>query len=406
MSTEIKVPVLPESVSDAAIAVIHKKVGDAVAIDENLLDLETDKVMLEVPAAVAGVVEEIVVQEGDVVTSDQLLMRIAEGATAATAAAGAAEDKAEVAGKDAEKSAKTEQEDKAETDELLSPSVRRLLQEKGLSASAIKGTGKGGRISKEDVEKHLSAASSTVGEPEEVVAAVGSRHERRVPLSRLRARIAERLVEVQHNSAMLTTFNEVNMQPVMDLRKNYKDLFEKKHGVRLGFMSFFVKACVEALRRFPAVNSYIDGNEIIYHDYCDVGIAVGTDRGLVVPILRNSEDLSMAKIEQGIRNYAAKARDGKLTLEEMTGGTFTITNGGVYGSMLSTPIINAPQSAILGMHNIVERPWVEDGNIVVRPVMYLALSYDHRIIDGKDSVSFLVTVKQLLEDPSRLLLEV
>lgn len=402
MAIELKVPGLPESVADATVAKIYKSAGDAVERDENLFDLETDKVMIEVPCAQSGVLSKLEVSEGDTVTADQLLAVIDEGAVPADMPQSDA--KAEMTDDQPDQNAVSA----THLDEL-SPAVRRLVQEKQVDVSQISGSGKGGRITKQDVEKHLSQGGSTtpVAKVEAEPAVVtGSRMEERVPMSRMRARIAERLLESQQNAAILTTFNEINMKPVMDLRSRYKDLFEKQHDVRLGFMSFFVKAAVEALRRFPAVNAFIDGNDLVYHNYQDVGIAIGSDRGLVVPILRNTENMSMADVEKNIRGYAKKAQDGKLTLEEMTGGTFTITNGGTFGSMLSTPIINPPQSAILGMHNIVERPVVENGEIVIRPMMYVALSYDHRIVDGSVSVRFLVTIKQLLEDPARLLLDI
>ncbi|MDF1761592.1 MAG: 2-oxoglutarate dehydrogenase complex dihydrolipoyllysine-residue succinyltransferase [Coxiellaceae bacterium] len=412
MTIELKVPGLPESVADATVAKIYKAEGEAIARDENLFDLETDKVMIEVPSSVAGVVEKLSVSEGDTVTTDQLMAVIKEGA--APAASAEAEPAKDAESTDEAPAAAQASAPQANMDELT-PAVRRLVQEKNVDISQVTGSGKNGRVTKQDVENFLSsggsapAASTAAAKSAETsapVAAVGSRMEERVPMSRLRARVAERLLDAQHNAAILTTFNEINMKPVMDLRKRYKDLFEKQHDVRLGFMSFFVKAAVEALRRFPAVNAFIDGNDLIYHNYQDVGIAVGTDRGLVVPILRNAEAMSMADVEKNIRQYAKRAQSGKLSIEEMTGGTFTITNGGTYGSMMSTPIINPPQSAILGMHNIVERPVVEDGEIVIRPMMYVALSYNHCIIDGGTSVSFLVAIKQLLEDPARLILDV
>lgn len=390
MAIEVKVPMLPESVADATVAKWYKKPGDQVKRDENLVDLETDKVMLEVPAPDDGVLKEISKSEGSTVKADEILAIIVSGA--------GGEIKEEAKPKTQEQKAPEAKPSAKETTPDLSPSVRRAVAEQGISAADIKGTGKGGRITKEDV---VSSAQPK----EQISVASGERPEKRVPMSRLRARIAERLVAAQHNAAMLSTFNEVNMDPVMEIRARYKDQFEKSHGARLGFMSFFVKATVEALKRFPAVNASIDGQDIIYHGYYDVGIAVSSPRGLVVPVLRNADQMSMADIEKAIADYANKAKEGKLTLEEMTGGTFTITNGGVFGSLMSTPIINPPQSAILGMHNIVKRPMVEDDQIVIRPMMYLALSYDHRIIDGRESVSFLVTIKNLLEDPARLLLE-
>lgn len=403
--SEIKVPVLPESVADATVAKWYKQPGDAVKRDENLVDLETDKVMLEVSAPADGVLSEIIKGEGDVVVPSDVLGKLTEGAAAPVSASStneapnnsAPEATAAVSG----------------DDEHLSPAVRRLVQEHSIDVSQITGTGKGGRVVKEDVMKIIdsgakapvASTTNSASAPAPGSTILGAREEKRVPMSRLRARIAERLVQVTQETAMLTTFNEINMKPVMDLRKQYKDQFEKTHGAKLGFMSFFVKATVEALKRFPAVNASVDGTDILYHGFFDIGIAVSTERGLVVPVLRDADQLSMADVESGIRSYATRARDNKLTMDDMTGGTFTITNGGVFGSMMSTPIINAPQSGILGMHNIVERPVVENGEIVVRPMMYVALSYDHRVIDGRDSVGFLVTIKQLLEDPARMLLE-
>lgn len=390
MTIEIKVPVLPESVADATIAAWHKKVGDSVSEGDNLVDLETDKVVLEVPAPADGVIESIIEAEGAVVTANQILATLKEGAVAEpVAAASSAPAPAAAVSEPA-------------SDEL-SPAVRRLVAEQNIDVSKVKGTGKGGRILKQDVETFLNGGAADVATQ---TLPTGSRVEERVPMSRLRAKIAERLVQVQHEAAMLTTFNEVNMQPVMNLRKQYKESFEKRHNVKLGFMSFFTKAVVEALRRFPNVNASIDGTDLIYHAYQDIGIAVSSERGLVVPVLRDAQLMSFSDIESTIRQLSTKARDGKLSMDEMTGGTFTITNGGVFGSLMSTPIINAPQSAILGMHAIKERPMAVDGQVQILPMMYLALSYDHRIIDGKDSVQFLVTVKELLEDPARLLLEV
>lgn len=399
MTIEIKVPVLPESVSDAVIAKWYKKEGDAVSDGENIVDLETDKVMLEVPAIGSGVIQKILKQEGDTVNAEEVIAIVEAGAKAA---APAKKESSDDAGKQAgEQAEKTTSESAAD----LAPAARRLAAEHNIDASTLTGTGKNGRVLKEDVEKALKQ-TTTSAEPASIVAPATSRGEERMPMSRLRARIAERLVEVQHQGALLTTFNEIDMKPVMDLRAKYKDQFEKEHDTRLGFMSFFTKACVEALKKFPVINASIDGKDVVYHNFYDIGIAVGSDRGLVVPVVRDADLLSMADIEKQIREYAKKAQSGKLTLEEMTGGTFTITNGGTYGSMLSTPIVNAPQSAILGMHNIVERPMVVDGEIVIRPVMYVALTYDHRIIDGKEAVQFLVTMKQLLEDPARMLLKV
>lgn len=389
---EIKVPVLPESVTDATVAKWYKKVGDSIARDENLVDLETDKVMLEVPAPKAGVIESIAFQEGDLVQAGQVLASIKEGEATAAATTPADASAPEAATSDS-----------SQAQESLSPSARRAVAETGVDASQVSGTGKGGRITKQDVEQHSGQSPQSSAEP---IVSAGSRTEKRVPMSRLRKRIAERLVAVQQEAAILTTFNEIDMLPVMNLRKKYKEKFEKTQGTKLGFMSFFTKAVVEALKRFPAVNASIDGGDVIYHNYYDVGIAIGSPRGLVVPILRNTEQMSMADIEKNIKDFAVRAKDGKLSIDEMTGGTFTITNGGTYGSMMSTPIINPPQTGILGMHNIVERAVVVNGEVVVRPMMYVALSYDHRVIDGSESVRFLVTIKELLEDPARILLEV
>lgn len=403
MATEIKVPVLPESVADATIATWHKKVGDAVKRDENIVDLETDKVVLEVPAPADGVLTEILFQTGETVKSGELLAKIDASAQAAKSESATSAEKAPAESK---KSEPTPEKTDSATHAATSPGVRRLMAANDLNPSAIQGSGKDGRVTKEDVTGFISAqrGKSAQGSAQQMTA--GSREERRVPMSRLRAKVAERLVEAQHSAAMLTTFNEVNLQAVMDLRAQYKDGFEKKFGVKLGFMSFFTKAVVESLKRFPVVNASVDGQDIIYHNYYDIGIAVTTERGLVVPVVRNADQLSLADIEHTISDCATRARSGKLTLEELQGGTFTITNGGVFGSLLSTPIINPPQTGILGMHKIQERPVVEKGQIVIRPMMYVALSYDHRLIDGKDSVQFLVSVKELLEDPARLLLNV
>jgi 2-oxoglutarate dehydrogenase E2 component (dihydrolipoamide succinyltransferase) len=389
MAIEIRVPALPESVADATIIKWHKKAGDTVKRDETLVDLETDKVVLEVPAPDSGVLAEILKQEGSTVLANDLLGKLNAGAVTATTAAPAAATTANAANNTKTTPAQALQSDMPH----LSPAVRRAVAEGDVNVQGLQGSGKGGRLVKEDL-----TTPATASKP------MGLRSEERVPMTRLRAKIAERLVEAQHTAAMLTTFNEVNMQAVMDLRNRYKDQFEKTHGVKLGFMSFFTKAVVEALKKFPDVNASIDGQEIIYHGYYDVGIAVSTPRGLVVPIIRNAETLSLADIERSIAESALKARDGKLTVEEMTGGTFTITNGGVFGSLMATPIINPPQSGILGMHKIEERPIAENGQVVIRPMMYVALSYDHRIIDGRESVGFLVAVKQFLEDPARMLL--
>jgi len=398
MSIEVKVPVLPESVADATVATWHKKVGDRVTRDENLLDLETDKVVLEVPAPADGILTEILFKEGDTVQSSQILAKIEAGSAAPQKETAAAPAQSEQSSLD---------------DKSASPAVRRMLAEHDLQPGQVVGSGKDGRLTKEDVVSFIeSNREKTTAKPETKPASnvpavpMGTREERRVPMTRLRAKIAERLVQAQHNAAMLTTFNEVNLKAVMDLRAQYKDNFEKKHGVKLGFMSFFTKAVVEALKRFPAVNASIDGQDIVYHGYFDIGIAVSTDRGLVVPVVRDADQMSMADIEKSINDSATRARQGKLSIEEMQGGTFTITNGGVFGSLLATPIINPPQAGILGMHKIEDRPIVEKGQIVIRPMMYIALSYDHRLIDGKESVQFLVAVKELLEDPSRLLLNI
>jgi len=397
MTIEIKVPQLPESVTDATLVGWHKKVGESVRRDENLVDLETDKVVLEVPAPASGTLIEIKVSDGTTVTSGELLALLDESA----APAAVERQQAEVPAPTAET---------AEAAQKLSPAVRRLLDEHDLDATSVSGSGKDGRLTKSDVMAYLKSHSDedvTPGDPAPALSAAGaSRTEQRVPMTRLRARIAARMVEAQHAAAMLTTFNEVDLTKVMSLRKRYKESFEKEHGVRLGFMSFFAKAAVEALKKYPAVNASVEGNDIIYHDYFDIGIAVSSDRGLMVPVLRNVDLLSFAQIESDVAELGKKARDGTMSLEDLTGGTFTITNGGVFGSMLSTPILNPPQSAILGMHVIQQRPMVVDGEIVVRPMMYLALTYDHRIIDGKEAVQFLVNLKNSLEDPGRLLLQV
>ena len=408
MAIEIKAPTFPESVADGTVATWHKQPGDAVKRDELLVDIETDKVVMEVLAEADGVMGDIAKAEGDTVLSGEVLGVLKDGEAASAPAAKKEEPKAEAA---------PAAEQASGEEPLLSPAARKLAEENGLAAADIAGTGKGGRVTKEDVLNAIEAKKNAPAAPAAKPAAAapaaavalgeGDRVEKRVPMTRLRARIAERLVDAQSSMAMLTTFNEVNMKPVMDLRKKYKDLFEKKHnGVRLGFMSFFVKAATEALKRYPAVNASIDGNDVVYHGYQDIGVAVSSDRGLVVPILRNTEHMGLADIEGTIADYGRKARDGKLTMEEMTGGTFTISNGGVFGSLVSTPIVNPPQAAILGMHKIQDRPMAVDGQVVILPMMYLALSYDHRLIDGKEAVSFLVAIKDLLEDPARLLLDV
>ena len=406
MAIEIKAPSFPESVADGTVATWHKKPGEAVKRDDLIVDIETDKVVLEVLATADGVVGEIIKNEGDTVLSDEVLGTIVEGGAAAPApapAAPAASAPAATPAADAQ-------------DPIAAPAARQLAEENGINLASIKGTGKDGRVTKEDVvaavEAKKNAPAAAPAKPAAPAAAApvfaaGDRTEKRVPMTRVRATVAKRLVEAQSNMAMLTTFNEVDMTEVMALRSKYKDLFEKSHnGVRLGFMSFFVKAATEALKRFPAVNASIDGSDIVYHGYADIGVAVSSDRGLVVPVLRNAELMSLAEIEGGIAAYGKKARDGKLSIDEMTGGTFTITNGGTFGSMMSTPIVNPPQAAILGMHNILQRPMAVNGQVVIRPMMYLALSYDHRLIDGKEAVSFLVAIKNLLEDPARLLLDI
>lgn len=401
MAIEIKVPNLPESVSSATVAEWHVKVGDSVSREQNLLDLETDKVMLEVPALEGGVLTELRVEAGATVQAGDVLGVID------TSAAPKAEDKPAEAAPAAAAAAPAVAS--TADNESQSPAVRKLLSERGLSASQITGTGKGGRLTVEDVKNYQPPAAAPA-KPAAVAPAApaplpGAREEQRVPMTRIRARIAERLLEAKNTTAMLTTFNEVDLKAVMDLRAKYKGDFEKAHGVKLGFMSFFVRAAVEALKKFPAVNASIDGNDIVYHGYYDIGIAVSSERGLVVPILRDADMLSMADIEKSIANFGQRAKANKLTMEDLTGGTFSITNGGIFGSMMSTPILNPPQSAILGMHGIIERPVVVDGQIVIRPMMYLAMSYDHRIIDGREAVLTLRTIKECLEDPAKLLLQ-
>jgi 2-oxoglutarate dehydrogenase E2 component (dihydrolipoamide succinyltransferase) len=411
MAIEIKAPSFPESVADGTVATWHKKPGDAVKRDELIVDIETDKVVMEVLAEADGVVAEIVKNEGDTVLSGELLGRLTEGGAAAAAPAAAPAAAAPAAAPAQAAAAPAA----AGEEPMLAPAARKLAEENGIDPNSVKGTGKGGRVTKEDVvaaieaKKSAPAAAAKPSAPaaEAPIFAAGERVEKRVPMTRLRAKVAERLVEAQSTMAMLTTFNEVDMTEVMALRSKYKDLFEKTHnGVRLGFMSFFVKASVEALKRFPAVNASIDGTDIVYHGYQDIGVAVSSDRGLVVPVLRNAELMNLAEVESGIATFGKKAKEGKLSIDEMTGGTFTITNGGTFGSMMSTPIVNPPQAAILGMHNIIQRPMAVNGQVVIRPMMYLALSYDHRLIDGKEAVSFLVTIKNLLEDPARLLLDI
>lgn len=406
MTQPIKVPALPESVADAVVLKWHKQQGESVSRDEVLVELETDKVVLEVPALTDGVLSQIDVPVGQTVKAGVVLGSIAPGA-AATASSVPKVTPVTVSA--APSVSPTPVNSAAEGP--LSPAVRRVLSEQGVKPDGIQGTGKGGRLTRQDVAQAAGNASAPVAaspSPMSVsapVVAPSGRVEERVPMSRLRARIAERLLSAQEHAALLTTFNEVNMHPIMQLRARYKDDFERRHGIKLGLMSFFVKASVEALKRFPAVNAFIDGSDIVYHGYCDVGVAVSTDRGLVVPILRDAQHMSFAQVEQQVAQFAQKARSNQLSLDEMTGGTFTITNGGVFGSLLATPIINPPQSAILGMHKIQDRPIAEQGQVVIRPMMYIALTYDHRMIDGKESVQFLVTIKELLESPEKLLLD-
>ncbi|MCI3633236.1 2-oxoglutarate dehydrogenase complex dihydrolipoyllysine-residue succinyltransferase [Escherichia coli] len=403
-SVDILVPDLPESVADATVATWHKKPGDAVVRDEVLVEIETDKVVLEVPASADGILDAVLEDEGTTVTSRQILGLLREGNSAGKETSAKSEEKASTPAQRQQASLEEQNND------ALSPAIRRLLAEHNLDASAIKGTGVGGRLTREDVEKHLAKAPAKESAPAAAAPAaqptLAARSEKRVPMTRLRKRVAERLLEAKNSTAMLTTFNEVNMKPIMDLRKQYGEAFEKRHGIRLGFMSFYVKAVVEALKRYPEVNASIDGDDVVYHNYFDVSMAVSTPRGLVTPVLRDVDTLGMADIEKKIKELAVKGRDGKLTVEDLTGGNFTITNGGVFGSLMSTPIINPPQSAILGMHAIKDRPMAVNGQVEILPMMYLALSYDHRLIDGRESVGFLVTIKELLEDPTRLLLDV
>ncbi|HBS5416748.1 TPA: 2-oxoglutarate dehydrogenase complex dihydrolipoyllysine-residue succinyltransferase [Klebsiella pneumoniae] len=406
-SVDILVPDLPESVADATVATWHKKPGDAVVRDEVLVEIETDKVVLEVPASADGILDAVLEDEGATVLSRQILGRLREGNSAGKESSEKADAKASTPAQRQQASLEEQNND------ALSPAIRRLLAEHNLDPAAIKGTGVGGRLTREDVEKHLAKAPAPAEAkaPAAAPAAapapqLGHRSEKRVPMTRLRKRVAERLLEAKNSTAMLTTFNEVNMKPIMDLRKQYGEAFEKRHGIRLGFMSFYVKAVVEALKRYPEVNASIDGDDVVYHNYFDVSMAVSTPRGLVTPVLRDVDLLGMADIEKNIKELAVKGRDGKLTVDDLTGGNFTITNGGVFGSLMSTPIINPPQSAILGMHAIKDRPMAVNGKVEILPMMYLALSYDHRLIDGRESVGFLVAIKELLDDPTRLLLDV
>ena len=423
MSIEIKAPQFPESVADGTIATWHKKEGDTVERDELVVDIETDKIVLEVVAVASGVLAKVVKNEGDTVLSQEVIGVIEEGAVAPKGAQKEAQETPAATGAE-RASADTAQPDAHDAESAVAgPAARKLIAESGLDPASIQGSGKGGRITREDVEsaiqsredkratseedkKQKGAQKSPAAPQSDEVLVSGSREERRVPMTRLRKRIAERLVSAQHTAAILTTFNEVNMKPVMDMRKHYQAEFEKTHGVRLGFMSFFVRACVEALKRFPVVNASIDGDDVVYHGYYDIGVAVSTERGLVVPIVRDADQKGLAEIETQIIEFGSKARDGKLSIEEMTGGTFSISNGGVYGSLMSTPILNPPQTGIFGMHKIQERPMAVDGKIEVLPMMYLALSYDHRLVDGKDAVQFLVAVKNFIEDPARLLLDI
>lgn len=414
MTIEIKTPAFPESVADGTVATWHVQPGEPISRDEPLVDVETDKVVLEVVAPADGSLKEIVKAEGDIVLSEEVLGIFVEGAVGDTAPQTVTPSEA----------APAEEAPAAGGDVIMSPAARKLAEEKGINPSDIAATGKGGRVTKEDVMNHSSQgqgaapakaapapAPKPAAAPSQMQAGAiqfdaGERAEKRVPMTRLRATIARRLVEAQQNAAMLTTYNEVNMKPVMELRAKYKDQFEKKHGVKLGFMSFFVKAATEALKNFPAVNASIDGNDMVYHGYQDVGVAVSTERGLVVPVLRDTDAMGLAEIEGSINDFGLRAREGKLGIEEMQGGTFTISNGGIFGSMMSTPILNPPQTAILGMHKIQERPMAVNGEVVILPMMYLAVSYDHRMIDGKEAVQFLVNIKDLLEDPARLILDI
>ena len=402
MATEIKAPVFPESVADGTIATWHKQPGEAVSRDEVICDIETDKVVLEVVAPADGSISAIIKNEGDTVLSAEVIATFEEGAVSGAAQTQAvqSEEKVEQAAAQTQAGNSPVVERAQVADQA--PAVRKALTETGIAASDVDGTGRGGRITKEDVANHQAKPAASVTP---LSVAVGERVEKRVPMTRLRKRVAERLLAATQSTAMLTTFNEVNMKPIMEMRAQYKDAFEKRHGARLGFMSFFVKAATEALKRYPAVNASIDGDDIVYHGFYDIGVAVSSERGLVVPVLRDTDRMNYAEVENGIRAYAGKARDGKLGIEDMTGGTFTITNGGTFGSLLSTPILNTPQTAILGMHKIQERPMAVNGQVEILPMMYLALSYDHRLIDGKEAVGFLVAIKELLEEPARLILD-
>ena len=396
MTVEIKAPTLPESVPDGTIATWYKNIGDSVRRDELLVDIETDKVVIEVVSPIDGILQEIIKNAGDTIVSNEAI--------------GGLEERTSSAPSMPDRPVNSESSESANDESIVSPAAKKLIEENSLNADSINGSGKDGRVTKEDVMNHLSAQSANTAVPSSTASLAPSADGRiaeRVPMSRLRATVAKRLLQATQTTAMLTTFNEVNMQPVIDIRNKYKEEFEKTHdGVRLGFMSFFVRASIESLKRFPAVNASLDGSDIVYHGYQDIGIAVGGPRGLVVPVLRNADNMGLAQIEKEIKEFGAKAREGKLSIEEMTGGTFTISNGGVFGSLLSTPILNPPQTAVLGMHKIQERPMAVDGEVIVLPMMYLALSYDHQMIDGKEAVQFLVTIKELLEDPTRLILEI
>ena len=396
MTVEIKAPTLPESVPDGTIATWYKNIGDSVRRDELLVDIETDKVVIEVVSPIDGILQEIIKNAGDTIVSNEAI--------------GGLEERTSSAPSMPDRPVNSESSESANDESIVSPAAKKLIEENSLNADSINGSGKGGRVTKEDVMNHLSAQSANTAVPSPTASLAPSADGRiaeRVPMSRLRATVAKRLLQATQTTAMLTTFNEVNMQPVIDIRNKYKEEFEKTHdGVRLGFMSFFVRASIESLKRFPAVNASLDGSDIVYHGYQDIGIAVGGPRGLVVPVLRNADNMGLAQIEKEIKEFGAKAREGKLSIEEMTGGTFTISNGGVFGSLLSTPILNPPQTAVLGMHKIQERPMAVDGEVIVLPMMYLALSYDHQMIDGKEAVQFLVTIKELLEDPTILILQI
>lgn len=412
MSTEIKAPVFPESVAEGTVATWHKQPGEACSRDDLIVDIETDKVVLEVVAPADGVIEEIIKGEGDTVESGEVVGKFKAGAVGDSGSADSKESKDSKA--DADKGEAKAEQSQSSDDAILSPAARKLADENSVDPGSVKGTGKDGRVTKEDVQNHVDNAKSsgdslkaaTPAAMPEVSVAGGERIEKRVPMTRLRASIAKRLVTAQQTAAMLTTFNEVDMGPIMELRKQYQESFVKRHDIKLGFMSFFAKAATEALKRFPAVNASIDSNDMVYHGYQDIGVAVSTERGLVVPVIRNVDALGLADIEKKIVEYGTKAKGGKLSIDDMTGGTFTITNGGIFGSLISTPILNPPQTAILGMHKIQERPMAVNGKVEIRPMMYLALSYDHRMVDGKEAVQFLVAIKEMLEDPARILLDV